>query len=134
MKKLKFCFYYLQELVIQCMYNVKLSSQKVCHGFNEQEIYGLNNTIADFILPRLKAFKENSHEGHFATKSGQRELTAMIWSFENRLETEQFFTATKDKEGRVIYLVDKPKFNRHQARLAKGFALFGARYQDLFIF
>lgn len=125
MKKLKFIFYYLQELIIQCMYNVKLSSQKLRHGFNEQEIYGLNNTIADFILPRLKVFKENSHEGHFASKEGQRELKAMIWSFENFLEVEKFMENDK---------LNKTKYNAHQRKLAKGFALFGARYQNLFIF
>jgi len=130
MKTIKFIIYYLQELVIQCTYKVFLFFQKQRHGFNEQEIYGLNNTIADFVLPRLKAFRDLSESNQVSKK----ELNAMIWSFENRLEIEQFFTATKDKEGRVIYLVDKPKFNRHQARLAKGFALFGARYQDLFIF
>lgn len=125
MKKLKFIIYYLEELVIQCTYKVKLSSQKVCHGFNEQEIYGLNNTIADFILPRLKAFKESASDGHFASKEGQKELRAMIFSFENFLEVEKFMEGDK---------LNKTKFNQHQRKLAKGFALFGARYQDLFIF
>lgn len=125
MKKLKFAIYYLQELIIQCIYNVKLSSQKVRHGFNEQEIYGLNNTIADFVLPRLKAFKENATEGYFSTREGRKELRAMIFSFENFLEAETFM-----EKGRL----NKAKYNLHQKRLAKGFALFGARYKDLFIF
>jgi len=125
MKTLKFIIYYLQELVIQCTYNVKLLGQKTRYGFNEQEIYGLNNTIADFILPRLKAFKENASDGHFATKEGQRELRAMIWSFENFLEVRAFM-----ENGEL----NKTKYNAHQRKLAKGFALFGARYQDLFIF
>lgn len=125
MKTIKFIIYYLQELVIQCTYKVKLLSQKVCCGYNEQEIYGLNNTISDFILPRLKAFKENSHEGYFASKEGQRELKAIIFSFENFLEIEKFL-----ENGTL----NKIKFDRHQRKVAKGFALFGARFQDLFIF
>jgi len=115
MKKLKFTIYYLQELAMQCIYNVKLLSQKVCHGFNEQEIYGLNNTIADFIIPRLKAFR-----GY--TRIPQKEIDAMIFSFENFLEVEKFMDKGQ---------LDKSKFGSHQKKLAKGFALFGARFQDL---
>jgi hypothetical protein len=121
MKKLQFCIYYLQELVIQCTYKVWLFFQKQRHGFNEQEIYGLNNTIADFIIPRLKTFRDLSKSSQVSKK----ELNAMIWSFENFLEVRSFM---ENKE------LNKTKYNAHQRRLAKGFALFGARYQDLFIF
>jgi hypothetical protein len=113
MKKLKFYIYYLQELVLQCAYKVKLLLQKVCCGFNEQEINQLNGTMIDLILPRLKAFQKDEQIG----KKLSREIDAMIWSLENLFAPESFTT----KEG-----IDKVKFTKHQNKLAKGLALFGA--------
>lgn len=121
MKKLKFIIYYLQELIMQCIYNVKLLFQKVYHGFNEREVYELNNATADFILPRLKAFRDLSEKSQVSKK----EINAMIWSFENFLEVEKFI-----KNGKL----NKSELRQHQRKVAKGLALFGARFQDLFVF
>lgn len=89
--------------------------QKVCCGFNEQEINQLNGTMIDLILPRLKAFQKDEQIG----KKLSKEIDAMIWSLENLFAPESFVT----KEG-----IDKVKFTKHQKKLAKGLALFGATW------
>ena len=61
--------------------------QRLERGFDNSELWSLDCTIAEFIVPRLKAFKEVSadegdHPGSLAEKEWQDILSQMIEGFE----------------------------------------------------
>lgn len=60
--------------------------QRLERGFDDSELWSLDCTIAEFIAPRLKAFKEVSDGGYpggyESAKMWQDDLDAMIEGFE----------------------------------------------------
>lgn len=61
--------------------------QRLERGFDSSELWSLDCTIAEFIAPRLKAFKEVSadngdHPGRLTQKEWQDILSQMIEGFE----------------------------------------------------
>lgn len=60
--------------------------QRLERGFDSSELWSLDCTIAEFIAPRLKAFKEASDGGYpgsyESAKAWQDDLDAMIEGFE----------------------------------------------------
>ena len=41
---------------------LKNKYQKITRGFTDEEIWNLDNTIAKWLLPRLKYLKENTNQ------------------------------------------------------------------------
>ncbi|MCQ2125604.1 MAG: hypothetical protein MJZ25_15625 [Fibrobacter sp.] len=59
--------------------------QRLERGFDDTELWNLDNTIMNFILPRLKAFAANVHSypGRCeSTKQWKEMLAEMIWAIE----------------------------------------------------
>ena len=83
------------------------------NGFDRSETWGLDYTIARFVLPRLKYFSENLHgyPGNLTEKKWNKILKKMIYAFENMLDDE---------------ILDKD-----YKRIQKGFNLFGKYFQSL---
>ena len=64
--------------------DVAFAKQRMQDGFDESELWSLNCTIARFILPRLRQFKEKSPAcpGDMSPKVWNAKLSAMIKGFE----------------------------------------------------
>lgn len=65
----------------------KYKKQRLERGFDNSELWSLDSTIAKFIAPRLKAFKEVSadqgdHPGNLTATEWQNILNEMIEGFE----------------------------------------------------
>lgn len=79
------------------------SQQRIERGFDNSELWSLEHTIARFIIPRLKAFKENSvgYPGCFKNeKEWEKVLNKMIRAFELvvRDEGSLYFNDKEEKE------------------------------------
>lgn len=73
--------------------------QRLERGFDSSELWSLDCTIAKFIAPRLKAFKEVScedHPGSLTVKEWQDILDAMIEGFE--IYPDHFNWAQEEQE------------------------------------
>ncbi|MFB6291755.1 MAG: hypothetical protein ABEJ25_08540 [Candidatus Bipolaricaulia bacterium] len=64
--------------------------QRLERGFDDTELWSLDATIAKFMVPRLRAFRENliSHPPHLTSEQWQRILDQMIKGFSPYLEQD----------------------------------------------
>jgi hypothetical protein len=63
---------------------LKHMTQLVTRGFSDEDLWNLDQTIANFVLPRLKAFKEFTHaypQG-MTVEEWNTTMDKMIWSFD----------------------------------------------------
>lgn len=67
-------------------------------GFSDSETWGLDFTIAAFILPRLKRLREinNGFPGELTEKSWNEILDKIILAFELRVDEDKFFDDIDD--------------------------------------
>lgn len=99
---------------------IKNKYQKLTRGYSDKELWNLDATLAKWILPRLKAFKEHNI-GYPSFKSSKEEwdaeLETMIKAFE-------------------FYMIDPFDVNEKEREeqnkiIKKGFILFGKRIGHL---
>ena len=76
----------------------KYKKQRIERGFDDTETYNLFTTIAQFVLPRLKRFKEvnDSYPNKMTFEEWDEILDKMIQSFE--LITQDNFDIQRDDE------------------------------------
>ena len=86
----------------------KYKEQRMTRGFDDSETWNLDITIAKFIVPRLKAFKEckNGHPSRLTEKKWNKILDEMIEGFElyckkDEWEFEQDLNERNDKFAKV---------------------------------
>ena len=86
----------------------KLKEQRMTRGFDDSETWNLDITIAKFIFPRLKAFKECNHgfPSSLTEKKWNKILDEMIEGFElyckkDEWEFEQDLNERNDKFAKV---------------------------------
>lgn len=91
-------------------------SQRKENGFDDTETWSLKTTIAKFVLPRLKGFKERhfDHPCDITFEKWDEILDEMIFSFEYYAKDEW-----------------KPISDEEFKRVEKGMKLFGEYYGDL---
>ena len=79
--------------------------QRKERGFDDRELWDLDNTIAQFILPRLKAFKPytGSYPIGLTEKKWNHILKEMIWSFELVAAGEEYPPIEYTEEQRVLW-------------------------------
>jgi hypothetical protein len=89
-----------------------LSKQRIERGFDDSEMWSLDETIANFILPRLKRFREIYPQSIVDSESFIKEVDKMIVAFE---------------------IVKKcgPYNDEEQTKLKDGFKSFGEYIQGL---
>ena len=112
-------------------------------GIDDKELWNLDVTLTEFILPRLKAFKKMERAGYPEIEGidPQNEkkthaawegiLDDMIKGFEAHLRLAK--DSPYDEEGDVDYVSEKEeqKEEQHRAVIKKGFELFGRYYMGL---
>lgn len=87
--------------------------QRLTRGFDDTELWNLDHTIIQFILPRLKAFKEQTHgfPGTFDTmEAWQKTLNEMIWALEwydsedihDDWKKDEYGNFLKDEKGELV--------------------------------
>lgn len=74
----------------------KFFYQRFIRGFSDDDLWNLDKTIAEFILPRLKRFKEIQcgHPSEMTEKEWKETLDKMIYAFE---ETKNQFTPISEQ-------------------------------------
>ena len=89
------------------------------HGFDPTETWNLDITIADFVIPRLKYFRQNlnGHPGDITFKQWKKYLDQMIEGFENAT-----YEDIDMNDGEPVKDTDKMK---------KGLDLFSSYYNHL---
>ena len=94
----------------------KFKKQRKKYGYDETELWSLDHTIACFVLPRLKTFKE--HNGSHPTGMSLDEfndiLSQIIFSLEKIVEDKYWDCTGEDLE-----------------KLKNGLKLFGEHFLDL---
>lgn len=109
----------------------EFKKQRVERGFDDTECWNLDNTIAQFVLPRLKHFKENTN-GYPGTdeiptfEKWNEVLDKMIYAFDH-IVNEDKYDEEKQKRHQVDFLemysferqedgsslmVETPKYNK----------------------
>ena len=94
--------------------------QKLTRGYSDDELWNLDATFVDWILPRLKAFKEHNIAYPIDLSSKEKwdeELDTMIKAFEY-YKIDPFD-------------VDKKERKKQDKIINKGFQLFGKRIHNL---
>lgn len=89
-------------------------------GFDSTELWDLQITLAQFILPRLKAFKDNTggHPLDITQEEWVSSIDRMIWSFEQIVNDDNF---KETLEERLAY----------NERIQKGLHLFAENFRSL---
>jgi len=104
---------------------LKFLKQRLTRGFSDEELWNLDCTLAEYILPRLKAFKEyhGSYPPDLTSKKWNKKLDEMIWAFDAILHEEETMPAIDGGE--------KVKLIAYYKRRQKGLNLFSKYFMDL---
>lgn len=99
---------------------IKSKYQKLTRGYSDDELWNLDATFVDWILPRLKTFKEHNIGypiGFSSKEEWDAELETMIEAFElYKINYE---------------LDDLNEIKKNNEIIDKGFELFGKRIRNL---
>ena len=97
------------------------------NGFSPDEIWSLYYNIGEFVLPRLKYFRNHPSIGTPAILQSHQQwlsiLDQMIWSFEQVLSYEQSYPQT----GGILQI------QQYYQKIDHGFELFGKYFRDIWI-
>ncbi|MEK6883718.1 MAG: hypothetical protein AABY22_29085 [Nanoarchaeota archaeon] len=145
--ELKYWFYRPKWWFIDFRGFIKGKWFQLFNGFDYHDCWGLDHSLAKWILPRLKYLRKNLH-GHptgITFKEWKNNLDKMIFSFEYVLNEDKYtdkcypknydFGFTSDKDGHVIWN-DKRKANYHklipyEKRYDEGMKLFALYFRSL---
>jgi len=74
--------------------------QRITRGFSDSDLWSLDYTIAKFVLPRLKTFRETSQgsPGNLDENDWLDIIDKMIYAFEYALENGEGVTEKDDKK------------------------------------
>ena len=99
----------------------KHQQQLESRGFDDTELWNLDNTIAEFILPRLKAFRENpvGYPTNLTEKKWNKALDKIIFSLDLSLNDDKWLNLNI-KERNILH-----------KKYKKGFKLLGRYFGDL---
>ena len=103
---------------------IKFFGQRLTKGWNDSETWDLDITIAKFIVPRLKRFRElnNGFPNGFTMETWGQTIDHMVESFEMIIQEK-----TNDNFIEPDIEKAKQRFNRRQ----EGLILFGKYFHDL---
>ena len=93
------------ELIADKIYNIRkfflYRYQKIFRGFGDNELWNFDITIAKYMVPRLKRFKQLQHgyPANLKEEEWNEILDQIIYSFELKLDDEDVF----DKKFRADY-------------------------------
>ena len=95
----------------------EFKQQRIERGFDDSETWSLDFTIAKFVLPRLKRFKEvnNGYPEELGEEGWDKVIDEMIETFELMI---------KDREGDILE-------NKEYEKIQHGLKLFGHWFQAL---
>lgn len=96
----------------------KYKKQRIKRGFDDTELWNLDNTMARFIYPRLKVFKKNLH-GH---PHNMKDITEWEKIIDKMLFSFKMIIDDPDE------LITNEKLNR---KVDKGLKLFGKYFRTL---
>lgn len=109
----------LKEIKIRVINKV----QKYIYGWNNTEIEHLDRSIADFITPRLLAFKKMKIcPPHLCEDDWESILDEMIWSF----------TYLQDRSEYIKLFIDKKDLIEEEEKYLQGMRLFSVYCNFLF--
>lgn len=94
-----------------------LKQQRVERGFDDTECWNLDYTIAAFILPRLKVFKQDTNgypgvEPMDTPEKWDAALDEMIWAFDYIVNEDKYIDELEEKYHITWNSVDPHKINK----------------------
>lgn len=107
-------------------------SQRLKHGFDDTELYNLDVTIAQFVLPRLKRFKELSkaYPGYLTEDEWSDILDKIIFAFEITIDCVEYTGVCAELEN-LPFKEFKEKWKEYDAKRTEGLKLFAEHYNNL---
>ena len=138
--------------------NIEWFYQRCRFGYSKRELWSLDHTITDFVLPRLKAFRHGESnsiteggpagcpllDGYDADKMGDEESDAMYQEWLDILDKmilaieyhqlgmrDVNTTSSRGQEGNEEYKKYREEEDRREKVIEEGLALFGKYYQAL---
>ena len=112
---------------------LKHKYQKITRGFSDDETWSLNYTIAKFVVPRLKRFK-NLNFGHPSTIT-EDEWNTILDKIINSLEKEIAFCESNepdfDEEANYDYGLSYQNRRKYHKEKQEGYELFGQWFDNL---
>lgn len=115
-------YYYISSRFETFAYWVKHKTQKLTRGYSDEDLYCAYGTFSEFILPRLKLYKEDSFKAHPNDEGWTIEkwdgcLDKMIRAFELSIEHTK---------------VEKTEFpKKKKEQMQEGLELFSKYYTEL---
>lgn len=119
-----FCNYRLKGVRAPLKSKLKLLWQRLTRGFDNTELWNLDDTIAQFVLPRLKAFRNYTNGvpiEYNSLEEWQEAIDKMIFFFESVIDNDWFWKADRTKEEML----------EHEKKMHEGLELFCKNYSNL---
>lgn len=103
---------------------------RIERGFDDSECWNLDSTIAKFILPRLKVFKEHTfgYPPELTFEEWQQILDDMILAFEYMVDEHDAVEREMKRKGVSVYTSG---LNEVEKIISKGFDLFHKYFHSL---
>lgn len=122
----------------------KYREERIKNGFDSTECWNLDNTIAGFVLPRLKLFKEhaNGYPSSFKTMDEWYEvIDKMIYAFDRIYNEDKYFEERNERLG-IDWTDNSPEMAEQKnkcielerddyAKIEAGLELFAKHFQSL---
>jgi len=111
----------MKNLLYKILRRIKYCYQRWTRGFDDRELWNLDDTIAQFVLPRLRAFRDytSSHPGEMTFEQYKEKIDEMIFAMEfTILEGDGLMIGAKD-------------FDTKYKRYRHGMRLFAKYFRDL---
>jgi len=102
-------FYQLRTYVKSFLRTIKYKFQKLNRGFSDNEIWDLDITISEFVLPRLRAFKHNksTYPAELSESKWNQILEDIIYFHEsvvNKFDYEKLYDKIRIKRGKYYFI------------------------------
>ncbi len=112
--------------------------QRRKQGFIDEDTYSLYNSLAEFILPRLRRFRYQAFPDHLGTRDGISRsswcqmVDKMIWSMNEIVENDGSYPTKEPPDFSDEGMIKSERKRRiYYQRLQEGLTLFGRYFRGL---
>jgi len=114
---------------------VKWPYQRLTRGFDDRELWSLYNTISEFVLPRLKAYKKTTHFYGYPAEleDGNTKNPDEVWDnmLDEMIWAHEFVAANNGMDMPDYPWDDKERRDSWENRYEAGMALYTKYYRGI---
>lgn len=132
-------FWRMIDFLEDLWFNTKWLLQRLFRGWSDKDLWNLDYTISEFIIPRLEAFKRGTYgyPAEFKTAGEwEKVIDKMIWSFDYIVNQDKYEDGLMEKykdnqfdeQGHYRWIKDAKELSE---KCQEGLDLFGTYFRSL---